>query len=106
MPAVTRIGDSTTGICDLGLPDCPHNRSGTNSSGSPDVFVNGIPVHRLGDNGSTNCPHGGSFTSTSGSSTVFVNKKPITRIGDSTSCGSCGKSGTHSNGSSNVFAGG
>lgn len=105
MPAVTRVGDSTTGICDLGLPDCPHSRSGTNSSGSENVFINGKAVHRQGDAGSTNCPHGGSFTSTSGSSTVFVNGKPITRIGDTTNCGSCGQAGTHNSGSENVFAG-
>lgn len=105
MAAVTRVGDSTVGICDLGLPDCPHSRSGTNSSGSSNVFANGKAVHRQGDSGSTNCPHGGSFTSTNGSSTVFINGKPITRIGDTTNCGTCGKSGTHNNGSADVFAG-
>lgn len=106
MAAVTRIGDNTTGICDLGLKDCPHNRTGTNNSGSPNVFANGKAVHRLGDGGNTNCPHSGSFTSTGGSGTVFVNGKAVTRIGDTTNCGKCGKSGTHSNGSPNVFAGG
>lgn len=105
MPAVTRIGDATTGICDLGLPDCPHSRSGTNSSGSQNVFVNKIPVHRLTDDGATNCPHGGVFQSNSGSATVFVNNLPVTRIGDSTICQVCGKSGNHSSGSQNVFVG-
>lgn len=81
MSAVTRVGDSTTGICDLGLPDCPHSRSGTNSIGSPNVFINGKPAHRQGDIGSTNCSHGGTFTSVIGSSSVFVNGKPLTRIG-------------------------
>lgn len=72
MPAITKVGDKTQGICDLKLPDCPH---------------------------------GGTFTSVSGSSTVFVNGKPVTRIGDTTTCGTCGESGTHSTGSANVFAG-
>ena len=36
---------------------------------------------------------------------VFVNGKPVTRIGDTTTCGTCGESGTHSTGSANVFAG-
>lgn len=105
MPAATKIGDSTSGICDLGLPDCPHSRSGTNGSGSPDVFINGKAAHRQSDTGPTNCPHGGTFSSTGGSGTVFVNGKPLTRIGDSTSCIKCGKSGTHASGSGNVFAG-
>lgn len=106
MAAVTRINDGTSGTCDIGEPDCcPHSRSGTNSSGSSNVFVNGRAVHRKGDSGDCNCPHGGNFDSTSGSSTVFVNGKAITRTGDSTSCSSCGKSGNHTSGSSNVFAG-
>lgn len=105
MSAVTRVGDSTTGICDLGLPDCPHSRSGTNSIGSPNVFINGKPAHRQGDIGSTNCPHGGTFTSVIGSSSVFVNGKLLTRIGDTTNCNTCGQSGTHNTGSPNVFAG-
>lgn len=105
MPAITKVGDKTQGICDLKLPDCPHARSGTNSTGSPNVYVNGSPVHRKDDTGSTNCPHGGTFTSVSGSSTVFVNGKPVTRIGDTTTCGTCGEPGTHSTGSANVFAG-
>ena len=36
----TRIGDVTSGVCDLGLPCCPHGRTGTNSEGSPNVFIN------------------------------------------------------------------
>jgi uncharacterized Zn-binding protein involved in type VI secretion len=106
MPAVTRQGDATTGICDLGLPCCPHGRTGTNQEASPNVFVNGQPVHRLGDTGPTNCPHGGTFASVQGSNSVFVNGKPPTRIGDMTTCQKCGKTGSHSTGSSNVFIGG
>jgi len=106
MPAVTRIGDGTVGVCDIGAPCCAHGRSGTNTTGSPDVFVNNIPVQRLQDNGSCNCPHGGTYASTTGSSTVFVNGLPVTRIGDVTTCMSCGKTGSHTEGSPNVFIGG
>ena len=106
MPAVTRDGDSTTGICNLGLPCCPHGRSGTNSETSPDVFVNGIGVHRMGDTGPTNCPHSGTFRSVGHSSTVFVNGRGVTRIGDSTVCIVCGMNGNHTSGSPNVFVGG
>ena len=105
MSQVTRIGDATVGICNLGLECCPHSRSGTNSTGSANVFVNKIAVHRLSDTGNTNCPHGGIFASSSGSSTVFVNNLPVTRIGDATTCQSCGLIGNHSSGSQNVFAG-
>lgn len=100
----TRIGDGTSGICDAGEKCCPHSRSGTNSSGSPDVYINQKQAHRLGDSGSCNCPHGGSYQSTSGSSTVFVNGRALTRIGDATTCQSCGKTGSHVSGSANVFA--
>ena len=106
MAAVTRISDSTSGVCDIGEPDCcPHGRNGSNNSGSPNVFVNNRAVHRKGDSGNCNCPHSGNFDSTSGSATVFVNGKSITRIGDSTTCSSCNCGGTHTSGSSNVFAG-
>lgn len=105
MPAITRIGDSTTGVCDLKLPCCPHGRTGNNGTASPDVWVNGIRVHRLTDTGPTNCPHGGVFESTQGSGTVFVNGLPITRLGDTTVCQVCGEQGNHSGASPDVFAG-
>lgn len=106
MASVTRIGDGTSGVCNIGLPCCPHGRSGSNRAGSPNVFVNGSALHRLSDTGSTNCPHGGMFATTSGSSVVYCNGKPVTRVGDTTSCQTCGQSGSHISGSSNVFAGG
>lgn len=105
MPAVTRLSDNTTGVCNLGLPCCPHGRTGTNSTTSPNVFVNGLGLHRLTDTGPTNCPHGGTFASTTGSGTVFCNGLPVTRIGDVTTCQSCGETGNHTAGSPNVFCG-
>lgn len=101
----TRIGDNTSGVCDLGFPCCPHGRSGTNSQGSPNVFIEGQPAHRLGDLGSCNCPHGGTFQSVSASKTVLVNGKGLTRIGDMTSCVVCGMAGSHVTGAETVFAG-
>ncbi|MBR1645195.1 MAG: PAAR domain-containing protein [Selenomonadaceae bacterium] len=102
----TRIGDGTSGVCDVGLPCCPHGRAGTNSTGSSNVFINGLPAHRVGDFGACNCPHGGTFQSTSGSSTVFINGRPATRTGDATACVVCGMPGSHVSGSPNVFIGG
>lgn len=97
MPPVVRKGDVCTGH------GCWPPRAST--SGSPDVFVNGQPVHRQGDAWAPHtCPdipetHAGVLAG--GSGTVFVNGKPIGRVGDPVSCG-----GAAASGSGNVFAGG
>lgn len=106
MPAIARMGDATTGVCNIGEPCCPHSRTGTVSVTSGDTYVNGLGLHRLGDTGPTNCPHSGTFASVAGSATVFCNGKAVVRIGDTTVCQSCGQSGSHTSGSGNVFAGG
>ena len=100
MPAVVRLGDICTGH------ECFPPRS--NVEGSPNVFVNGLPVHRVGDSWDVHTcthpeiPHGSHAGSqSSGSSKVFVNGRAVARIGDSVSCGSSCASG-----SPNVFAGG
>jgi len=95
MPAVCRLGDQGTGHgCYPARP---------NDQGSPNVFVNGLPVHRQGDHWEDHCCgpicHDGVLSQ--GSSTVFVNGKPIGRVGDPISCGS-----SVAEGSPNVFAGG
>ncbi|HET8687555.1 MAG TPA: PAAR domain-containing protein, partial [Methanosarcina sp.] len=72
--------------------------------GSPTVFINGRPVHRVGDHWMPHtCPaipqtHD-SFLA-AGSPTVFVNGKAVGRIGDAIACGSLIMTG-----STNVFAG-
>ncbi len=104
MPLTTRIGDTTVGTCNVGLPCCPHGRNGINTSGSPDVIINNKPAHRLSDTGSCRCPHGGTYASTQGSPDVIVNNLPLTRIGDTTVCQVCGQSGTHVSGSPDVIA--
>ena len=94
MPAVTRLGDVCTGH------GCFSSRPSV--SGSPTVFVNGIPVHRQGDSWDTHCCvicHGGILAS--GSPSVFVEVRQIGRIGDPVDCGSSVASG-----SVNVFVGG
>lgn len=94
MPAVSRQGDGCTGHG--AFP--PRN----STSGSGDVFVNGIPIHRVGDGWGVHCDpspscHGGSAAS--GSSTVFSNGKAVVRVGDAVDCGSAVAAG-----SGNVFA--
>lgn len=105
MPAATRINDTETGVCNLGLSGDPQTRNGTNSTGSSDVFINGVAAHRVDDTGPCNCPHSGTFKSSSGSLTVLINGKAATRIGDTTTCEKCNQSGSHVSGSSNVFIG-
>lgn len=66
------------------------------SSGSPNVFVNGIPCVRLSDTWPSHCCMGvchGGVTST-GSPNVFVNGLSKMRNSDSISCGD--KSSQHS----------
>lgn len=89
MPAVTRLGDMCTGH------GCFPPRASISSS--QNVFVNGIPVIRVGDtyapHGCKKCkPHPGNLVS--GSSTVFVNGLAVGRVGDSISCGSFVKDGS------------
>lgn len=96
MPPVTRVGD-----CNTGHDSCPGVPL---SSGSPNVFVNGIPVGRIGDPYVTHgCPIHKPHVPTlaSGSGSVLVNGIPVSRIGDSVSCG-----GSAAVGSPNVIVGG
>ncbi len=106
MPSVTRISDSTVGICDKSIPDCcPHGRSGTNGTGRQDVEVNDNLIHCLTDTGPCNCPHGGTFESSQGCGDVDANELPVTLVGHETVCMSCGKSGSHVTGSPDVIVG-
>jgi uncharacterized Zn-binding protein involved in type VI secretion len=96
MPAITRIGDA----------DVPHCSGMTRAVGSGNVFANGIPISRQGDNNTGHllppapCP-GHSAPIAVGSTTVFVNGKGCGRIGDAISgCTSVAA------GSGDCFAGG
>lgn len=97
MPKVARLGDICTGH------GCWSPRP--SSSGSPNVKVNGIPIHRVGDSWSVHCcptiPECHSGVLASGSSSVKVNGIAVGRVGDPVSCG--GVVATHS---PNVSVGG
>lgn len=82
MPAVVRVGDH----CSAPLPRVA-------TSGSPDVFVNDLPVVRLNDSWSPG-------TSAEGVPSVLVNDLPICVVGNSISNGS-----TMIEGSPDVFVG-
>ena len=95
MPGVSRKGDMSTQSCGASGPMPSVSASGN-------VFANGIPVNRVGDDWSQHAipqqsPHVGKTSS--GSGTVFVNGKPCSRIGDNISCGA-----TIAGGSGNVIA--
>ena len=92
MPAAVRLGDISTGHgC---WPPRP------NDSASPNVFINSIPSHRVGDHWPTHCCTPGCHdgNQATGSPNVFVNGRPKARVGDSISCGDF-----NAQGSPNVF---
>ena len=80
---VHRLGDICTGH------GCWPPRPSTGAS--PDVNVNGIPAHRLGDSWDTHCcPGSGCHSSVlaAGSGTINVNGLQLARITDPIACGS------------------
>lgn len=100
---VARVGDSHKGVCDHGQKCCPHNVSGTVTSGSSTVTVNGKGVARAGDSVVHNCPHCGTGTIIASTKTVTVGGKLVARSGDTVIYP--GGSGTIQSSSSNVSAG-
>ena len=97
MPPSSRVGD--IGLGHSSFPPTPA------TAGSPNVMINSIPAHRLGD---AIAPHGSPSPSpvhgraaAAGSSSVFTNSKAQVRIGDAISCG-----GVLGAGSGNVITGG
>ena len=98
MPLVTCVGHGTAGTCHVGLPCCPHGRSGTNAEGSELFESEDRPVHLLSHHGPTNCPHGGTFASVRGAELIEAEGLPVTLVGHATQCVACGKSGVHTDG--------
>jgi uncharacterized Zn-binding protein involved in type VI secretion len=96
MPAVSRRGDACTGH------GCWPPRPST--GGSPDVFANGIAVHRQRDAWAAHTcpaiPQTHASVLAFGSATVFANGRQLGRIGDLVACGSSVAAG-----SPDVFAG-
>jgi uncharacterized Zn-binding protein involved in type VI secretion len=70
--------------------------------GSPDVFSNSAPTHRVGDSEVGHAsPSPSGFHAgvcAAGSPNVFANSKAVARIGDPVSCGEC-----LATGSGNIF---
>ncbi|MEM4546861.1 MAG: PAAR domain-containing protein [Nitrososphaerota archaeon] len=92
------------GVVRLGDRSCGHGcfPARPNTQGSPNVFVNSKPAHRVGDAWDVHCCNGVCHdgVAASGSATVFVNGRALCRVGDSISCGDM-----MCQGSPNVFCG-
>ena len=82
MAAAARLGDYCTGH------GCWPPRPGITAS--PNVFINGIPAHRIDDLWLAHCCDGSCHPGVvaSGSGNVNINGRAAARIGDSISCGS------------------
>src|SRR4051794_17563224 len=79
---VARVTDRHEGICDHGLPCCPHFVWGPIVEGSPNTITNSLLQARDNDLVHHNCPHCGIGWIVASSQTVFVNGKKIARLGD------------------------
>ena len=80
-----RLGDEATRPD--GAPSCPKCKGvkeGPSKKGSPDVFINGQPVLRVGDKGehAEVCCGKSAWRAKTGSSTVTINGMPMHRVGD------------------------
>ena len=87
MPAIVRLGDSSCGHC-FGARG--------NIQGSDNVFVNGIPMHRLGDQWPVHTCMKASHDSTTcqASDNTFCNGLGVARIGDGQTCGDSAAQGS------------
>jgi uncharacterized Zn-binding protein involved in type VI secretion len=94
MPKVCRVGDNAHCPADgHGKNCCSHSVTGPAVAGSPNVFVNGQPVLRVGDPGVQAAYCGpNTWKAAEGSATLKVNGIPVVRLGDQTThCGGDGK---------------
>lgn len=91
---IARLGDKDTGH--NGYSPRPGDESSSN------VFINGIPAHRLNDHWitHTNGTHSHDGRVSTSSSSVIINGRGAARVGDSISCG-----GTIAEGSPDVLVG-
>jgi uncharacterized Zn-binding protein involved in type VI secretion len=104
--AAGRLGDrSQTPADSHGCPACPHAAIGPAVMGSPNVFVNGRPALRTGDEGiHVVCCGPNKWTAAGGTPRVWINGRPAFRMHDQAQ--HCGGMGYLIEGSPNVWFGG
>lgn len=78
MRGIARIGDKCKGTCRSHRN--PIEVEGIIVSGSPDCFINGRAIARIGDKVISSCGHEGIIVS--GSPDAFVNGRGHARLGD------------------------
>lgn len=105
MPPQVRVGDSSFVPADAhGCPACPHPALGPAVQGSANVFTNGLPSVRVGDNGiHAACCGPNLWTAKTGSRSVLINGRPAHRLSDLVK--HCGGTGQSIQGSPNVIVG-
>src|SRR5262249_9152470 len=83
---------------------CPHSAQGGATTGSGDVFINGLPALRVGDAGEhAGCCGSNTWKAKTGAPSVFFNGRPAHRKGDAVR--HCGGNGSLCEGSPDVFIG-
>lgn len=76
---VSCIGHAFSGRCDR----CGTDVTGTITTGSDFVSIEGTPVARVGDTCTATCGHTGRIST--GSEVLFIEDIPVARVGDSIS---------------------
>ena len=102
----SRLGDRSLVPVDVhGKECCPHRCIGPATTGSPNVFVNGMAALRVTDTGiHFLCCGPNTWIAKAGSGTVFINFLPAHRLFDEDL--HCGGPGFMVEGSPNVLVGG
>ena len=107
-----RQGDGVKGRCDALIHspshNCDHKLNGICNGDGNNVFGNGLPLQKVGDNVTfTTCQHGSTGTISEGSSTVFINGQKAARIKDKILCSNskCLTDILIMQGSENIFIG-
>ncbi|CAO3418742.1 DUF6402 family protein [Azospirillum doebereinerae] len=90
MPAVARLNDPCSGHGDWPVR--------SNVEASPNVFVNGLGAHRVGDawaaHTNPTLPETHAGFQSAGAASVYVNGRRLARVGDAVSCGSTVREGS------------
>lgn len=105
MQPQSRFGDQSLVPSDAhGCTKCPHTAIGPAMTGSPDVWVNGLPALRVGDTGvHSACCGPNTWIATKGSPAVLINGMQAHRLLDEDQ--HCGGKGFMLEASMNVFVG-
>lgn len=80
MPAIVRVGDTVTGVCNGPGHPSNHPYTAVWVNGDTDKFCDGKGVIRVGDTGNTDCGH--HIRAIVGSPISSAQAKPIVRVGD------------------------